>query len=176
MVLGKVVVVSDLPPLKNIIVDKYNGLTFAKGNVLDLYSKINSLFSYNNTSINEIKENAIETCKRYDNYRIVEEIKESYDLVKVDFIINNGNDSWDSLSGNPSNKTETWKNLFGSHLSRVSKPTKPQARWDERILKCDTIEGWHTLSEEYSNSANLQSPENEQLLNDSKESIGITEG
>lgn len=101
--------------------------------------------------------------------------KEDYAAAKGTFVNDFGDDLWDTLSGNPSNKTETWKHLFSTHMKRVSKPTKPQERWDERILKCDTIEGWHKLNEEYLNSVNLQSPENEQLLNDSKSLIGITE-
>jgi hypothetical protein len=102
--------------------------------------------------------------------------KEEYEGVKVAKFVNEfGDYLWDTLTGNPSNKTETWKQLFSTHMKRVSKSTKPQDRWDERILKCDTIEGWHKLNEEYLNSVNLQSPENEQLLNDSKSLIGITE-
>lgn len=98
--------------------------------------------------------------------------KDEYDLIYNEFIEKFGSHSLEMESGH---KTETWKQLFSTHMKRVSRNPKPQGRWDERILKCDTIEGWHTLNEEYSSSTNLQCPENEQLLNDSKESIGITE-
>ena len=98
--------------------------------------------------------------------------KDEYNLIYNEFIEKFG---FDALEMGTGHNNETWKNLFSSHLSRVSKSTKPQERWDERILKCDTIEGWHTLNDEYSNSANLQCPENEQLLNDCKSVIGITE-
>ncbi len=85
MALGKVVVVSNLPSLKNIIADKYNGLIFAKGNFLDLYSKINSLFSYDNIFIDNIRKNATKTSKDYDNCKIAKKIRKNYRALLKDY-------------------------------------------------------------------------------------------
>jgi glycosyltransferase involved in cell wall biosynthesis len=83
LVFGKIVIISDLPPLKNIIVNRYNGLLFAKNDISDLSNKINDFLSLDNMFLEKIRKNAIETGKRFNNRNLAMDIKQLYESLLV---------------------------------------------------------------------------------------------
>ena len=131
---------------KEVIGDALRNAAMRFGAALDLWHK-------GDLHIDEPEEKP-EPPKRPEWNKKLGECKtlEDYQAVKSEFISLNGNNLWDSYTGHKTKKTETWKQLFGTHLDRINKkppveanqtPEDVQKQFDSMV---DTADSWATYS------------------------------
>lgn len=80
-------------------------------------------------------------------------------------------------SGHKTNENETFGDMFQEHANRINKvnPITGQKPWVDRLAECETLEIFYLLQTEYNEIEKLQTPENEQLLEEAKKNLGFVE-
>ena len=117
------------------------------------------------------KEGEIKMPKRVDVNNDLSEIDNlpEYNEYATNFSGKHGDDIWNQLSGNGSNKKEIWGQVFNNQEKRIkgnppvdaaTSPEKLQAEWNELAGKCSDLETYDTLEAQINQNRGLDLPEN----------------